>query len=68
MKNLITHMRTLMRDDSGQDLLEYALLRDAVAERGECRLVSRLHLTHSSFAELTRGRYAARRLPNAVSK
>ena len=26
MKNLITRMRALTRDDSGQDLLEYALL------------------------------------------
>ena len=31
MKNLITRMRTLMRDDSGQDLLEYALLVALIA-------------------------------------
>ena len=31
VKNLITRMRTLMRDDSGQDLLEYALLAALIA-------------------------------------
>ena len=31
MKHLITRMRTLMRDDSGQDLLEYALLVALIA-------------------------------------
>ena len=31
MKNLITRMRSLMRDDSGQDLLEYALLVALIA-------------------------------------
>ena len=31
MKNLMTRMRTLMRDDSGQDLLEYALLVALIA-------------------------------------
>ena len=31
MKNLITRMGTLMRDDSGQDLLEYALLVALIA-------------------------------------
>ena len=31
MKNLITRMRALMRDDSGQDLLEYALLVALIA-------------------------------------
>ena len=31
MKQLITRMRTLMRDDSGQDLLEYALLVALIA-------------------------------------
>ena len=31
MKNLITRMRTLTRDDSGQDLLEYALLVALIA-------------------------------------
>ena len=31
MKNLITRMRALMRDDSGQDLLEYALLVGLIA-------------------------------------
>jgi pilus assembly protein Flp/PilA len=31
VKNLITRMRTLMRDDSGQDLLEYALLVALIA-------------------------------------
>ena len=31
MKNLITRMGTLMRDDSGQDLLEYGLLAALIA-------------------------------------
>ena len=31
MKNLITRMRSLMSDDSGQDLLEYALLVALIA-------------------------------------
>ena len=31
MKDLINRMRTLMRDDSGQDLLEYALLVALIA-------------------------------------
>ena len=31
MKNLITRMRARMRDDSGQDLLEYALLVALIA-------------------------------------
>ena len=31
VKNLITRMRALMRDDSGQDLLEYALLVALIA-------------------------------------
>jgi len=31
VKQLITRMRTLMRDDSGQDLLEYALLVALIA-------------------------------------
>ena len=31
MKNLITRMRALVRDDSGQDLLEYALLVALIA-------------------------------------
>lgn len=31
MNNLITRMRALMRDDSGQDLLEYALLVALIA-------------------------------------
>ena len=31
MKNLITRMRALTRDDSGQDLLEYALLAALIA-------------------------------------
>ena len=31
MKNLITRMRSLTRDDSGQDLLEYALLVALIA-------------------------------------
>ena len=31
MKNLITRMRALTRDDSGQDLLEYALLVTLIA-------------------------------------
>ena len=31
MKNLINRMRTLMGDDSGQDLLEYALLAALIA-------------------------------------
>ena len=31
MKNLITRMRALKRDDSGQDLLEYALLVALIA-------------------------------------
>jgi pilus assembly protein Flp/PilA len=31
VNNLITHVRTLMRDDSGQDLLEYALLVALIA-------------------------------------
>jgi pilus assembly protein Flp/PilA len=31
VKNLITRMRTLTRDDSGQDLLEYALLVALIA-------------------------------------
>ena len=31
MKNLITRMRALTRDDSGQDLLEYALLVALIA-------------------------------------
>ena len=31
VKNLITRMRSLMRDDSGQDLLEYALLVALIA-------------------------------------
>ncbi len=29
--NLINHLRTLVRDDSGQDLLEYALLVALIA-------------------------------------
>ncbi len=29
--NLITRMRSLLRDDSGQDLLEYALLTALIA-------------------------------------
>jgi pilus assembly protein Flp/PilA len=31
VKNLITRMRALTRDDSGQDLLEYALLVALIA-------------------------------------
>jgi pilus assembly protein Flp/PilA len=31
VKNLITRMRSLTRDDSGQDLLEYALLVALIA-------------------------------------
>lgn len=31
MLNLITHFRALMRDDKGQDLIEYALLAGLVA-------------------------------------
>jgi Flp pilus assembly pilin Flp len=31
VKDLINRMRTLMRDDSGQDLLEYALLCALIA-------------------------------------
>jgi len=31
VKDLINRMRTLMRDDSGQDLLEYALLVALIA-------------------------------------
>lgn len=31
MKDFINRMRTLMRDDSGQDLLEYALLVALIA-------------------------------------
>jgi len=31
VNNLITRMRALMRDDSGQDLLEYALLVALIA-------------------------------------
>jgi pilus assembly protein Flp/PilA len=31
VKNLITRMGTLMRDDSGQDLLEYGLLAALIA-------------------------------------
>jgi pilus assembly protein Flp/PilA len=31
VKNLITRMRSLMSDDSGQDLLEYALLVALIA-------------------------------------
>ena len=31
VKNLITRLPTLMRDDSGQDLLEYALLVALIA-------------------------------------
>jgi pilus assembly protein Flp/PilA len=31
VKNLFTRMRALMRDDSGQDLLEYALLVALIA-------------------------------------
>ena len=35
MKNLITRMRTLMRDDSGQDLLGIRVARGA--HRAGCR-------------------------------
>ena len=44
VKNLITHMRTLMRDDSGQDLLEYALLVALIA------LVAVVAVTNSGLA------------------
>jgi pilus assembly protein Flp/PilA len=44
VKNLITRMRTLMRDDSGQDLLEYALLVALIA------LVAVVAVTNSGLA------------------
>jgi Flp pilus assembly pilin Flp len=31
MKTLMTHVRALVRDDSGQDMLEYALLTALIA-------------------------------------
>jgi pilus assembly protein Flp/PilA len=44
VKNLITRMRTLMRDNSGQDLLEYALLVALIA------LVAVVAVTNSGLA------------------
>lgn len=44
VKNLITRMRSLMRDDSGQDLLEYALLVALIA------LVAVVAVTNSGLA------------------
>jgi pilus assembly protein Flp/PilA len=44
VKDLITRMRTLMRDDSGQDLLEYALLVALIA------LVAVVAVTNSGLA------------------
>jgi pilus assembly protein Flp/PilA len=44
VKNLITRMRTLMRDDSGQDLLEYGLLAALIA------LVAVVAVTNSGLA------------------
>jgi len=44
MKNLINRLHTLMRDDSGQDLLEYGLLVALIA------LVAVLAVTNSGKA------------------
>lgn len=41
MTNLITRVRALLRDDEGQDLIEYALLAGLIA------LVSTLALTNA---------------------
>ena len=61
VKNLITRMRTLMRDDSGQDLLEYALLVALIA------LVAVVAVTDSGKAVNSIFSTVATKLQNAAN-
>ena len=61
VKNLITRMRALMRDDSGQDLLEYALLVALIA------LVAVVAVTNSGKAVNTIFSTIATEVQNAAN-
>jgi pilus assembly protein Flp/PilA len=52
VKNLITRMRTLMRDDSGQDLLEYALLLALIALVAVAAVTSSGQAVNSIFSQV----------------
>ncbi len=52
MKNLITRMRALMRDDSGQDLLEYALLVALIALVAVAAVTSSGQAVNSIFSQV----------------
>jgi len=51
VKNLITRMRALMRDDSGQDLLEYALLVALIALVAVAAVTSSGQAVNSIFSQ-----------------
>ena len=61
MKQLIARMRTLMRDDSGQDLLEYALLVALIALVAYAAVYSSGQQVNSIFTTI------ASKLTNAAS-
>ena len=52
VKNLITRMRALMRDDSGQDLLEYALLVALIALVAVAAVTSSGQAVNSIFSQV----------------
>ena len=61
VKQLIARMRTLMRDDSGQDLLEYALLVALIALVAYAAVYSSGQQVNSIFTTI------ASKLTNAAS-
>jgi pilus assembly protein Flp/PilA len=52
VKNLITRMCALMRDDSGQDLLEYALLVALIALVAVAAVTSSGQAVNSIFSQV----------------
>jgi pilus assembly protein Flp/PilA len=52
VKDLINRMRTLMRDDSGQDLLEYALLVALIALVAVAAVTSSGQAVNSIFSQV----------------
>ena len=52
MKSLLNRMRTLMRDDSGQDLLEYALLVALIALVAVAAVTSSGQAVNSIFTQV----------------
>jgi pilus assembly protein Flp/PilA len=52
VKSLLNRMRTLMRDDSGQDLLEYALLVALIALVAVAAVTSSGQAVNSIFTQV----------------